>query len=116
MGRLCMESLFENATEFNQDLSLWDVHQVTNMYKMFSNARAFDQDLSPWEVSNVLNMRDMFDGAENLYQSFCTHAWAEAASRSSLLKCRAEAASMPIQLVHSVHLFTAGGRFFSNGS
>ena len=79
-----MDSLFENATQFNQDLSLWDVSHVTNMFRMFSNALTFDQDLSPWEVSNVVNMRGMFDYAQNLHQSFCTHAWAEAASRSHI--------------------------------
>ena len=45
---------------FNQDISSWDVSNVTDMYAMFSQAFGFDQDISSWDVSNVTNMRVMF--------------------------------------------------------
>lgn len=50
---------------FNQDISNWDVSNVTNMANMFVGARDFNQDISNWDVSNVTNMSQMFMGAEN---------------------------------------------------
>ena len=47
-------------TDFNQDISNWDVSNVTNMYVMFWNATAFNQDISNWDVSNVTDMETMF--------------------------------------------------------
>ena len=55
-----MNYMFENATSFNQDLSAWDVSNVTNMSRMFSNASSFNQDLSAWDVSNVTSMNICF--------------------------------------------------------
>jgi surface protein len=47
----------------NQDISSWDVSNVTDMYSMFYNCYEFDQDIGYWDVSNVTNMNDMFSGA-----------------------------------------------------
>ena len=55
-----MNSLFDNAYTFNQDLSSWDVSSVTNMSKMFRYAFIFNQDLSSWDVSSVTDMRRCF--------------------------------------------------------
>lgn len=57
-----MSYLFFNAGEFNRDLSPWDVRNVTNMEGMFWLAERFNQDLSTWNVSNVTNMNSMFKG------------------------------------------------------
>ena len=51
------------ATAFNQDLSGWDVSNVVSMQSMFYKATTFNQDLSGWDVSNVRYMFDMFNGA-----------------------------------------------------
>ena len=40
---------------FNQDISGWDVSNVTNMDGMFLGNQYFNQDLSSWDVSNVTN-------------------------------------------------------------
>ena len=40
---------------FNQDISSWDVSNVTNMGWMFSGNNQFNQDLSSWDVSKVNN-------------------------------------------------------------
>ena len=49
------------------DVSNWDVSNVTNMDGMFNNAgynvANFTMDLSSWNVSNVVNMNFMFNGA-----------------------------------------------------
>ncbi len=59
--------------EFNQDLSNWDVSNVTNMEEMFAGGKDMGKDmrgieiisvgsLSKWNVSKVTNMRAMFYG------------------------------------------------------
>ena len=45
---------------FNQDISSWDVSNVTNMTAMFSNAESFNQPIGNWNVSNVTDMSGMF--------------------------------------------------------
>ena len=50
-------------TNFNGDISEWDVSNVTNMSGMFHYARKFNGDLSKWNVSNVGDMNGMFNGA-----------------------------------------------------
>ena len=48
------------SVPFNQDISNWDVSNVTNMSEMFLNADEFNQDISSWDVSKVTDMRAMF--------------------------------------------------------
>ncbi len=45
--------------DFNGDISLWDVSNVTTMRAMFSYSQ-FNGDISLWDVSNVTTMRAMF--------------------------------------------------------
>ena len=50
------------AILFNQDISGWNVLNVTNMNNMFSSASSFDQDISGWNVlSNIPNKPSGFD-------------------------------------------------------
>ena len=58
-----MESMFNQATSFNGDISNWNVSAVTNMRFTFAGASAFNGDISNWNVSAVTDMRYMFDGA-----------------------------------------------------
>ena len=53
-----MESLFAQSN-FNGDISHWDVSNVTNMESMFYGS-SFDGNISNWDVSNVTNMKRMF--------------------------------------------------------
>ena len=53
-------------TVFNQDLSGWDVSNVTDMSYMFSSNPAFDQNIGSWNVSNVSDFTDFMDGKTNL--------------------------------------------------
>ena len=48
------------GTDFNGDISIWDVSNVKNMNSMFFGCENFNQDISGWDVSNVTNMRNMF--------------------------------------------------------
>ena len=49
-----------SATSFNQDLSNWDVSNVSNMIYLFGEATAFDQDISDWDVGSLTDADDMF--------------------------------------------------------
>jgi len=63
-----MSYMFSNATNFNSDISNWDVSNITDMSGMFHRASAFNQDLSNWNVSNVNNMSSMFKEATTFNQ------------------------------------------------
>merc|ERR1711918_82967 len=60
--------MFYEASLFNQDISQWNVSNVTDMRHMFFGASSFNQDISQWNVSNVTNMRRMFNGASSFNQ------------------------------------------------
>ena len=61
--------MFDQASNFNQDLGAWDMSNVIDTYGMFSNA-VFNQDIGSWDVSSVqpLLMRNMFYGAVSFNQ------------------------------------------------
>ena len=54
-----MGSMF-NSSEFNGDISKWDVSNITNMNGMFFNSK-FNGDISKWDVSNVLSCEGFSD-------------------------------------------------------
>ncbi len=58
-----MSWMFHYAVAFNGDISDWDVSSVENMNYMFRSADAFNGDISDWDVSSVTNMGGMFYGA-----------------------------------------------------
>ena len=54
-----MECMFAGS-EFNGDISNWDVSRVENMGCMFEGSK-FDGDISNWDISNVKDADCMFD-------------------------------------------------------
>ena len=54
---------------FNQDISNWDVSNVTNMSAMFYDAVSFNQNLSKWNTAKVTDMSWMFAGAKTFNQN-----------------------------------------------
>ncbi len=60
-----MSFLFTHLESFNQDLSAWDVGNVTNMTHMFRNAFQFNQDLSSWNVGNVTSCYDFCSSTDS---------------------------------------------------
>jgi surface protein len=63
-----LSSLFYGCTSFNQDISGWDVSNVSSMGSVFQGCKAFNQPLNTWNVSNVTIMGFMFANAENFNQ------------------------------------------------
>jgi hypothetical protein len=57
-----MKRAFNRRAWFNEDLSRWNVANVTDMSSKFYGA-TFNGDLSRWDVTNVTNMSWMFKGA-----------------------------------------------------
>ena len=70
-----MYNMFRDASAFNQDLSSWNVGKVTTMQFMFYRASAFNQDLSSWNVGKVTSMSYMFNGASAFNQTLCGIEW-----------------------------------------
>ncbi|MGB5459292.1 MAG: BspA family leucine-rich repeat surface protein [Eudoraea sp.] len=63
MGGLFIGNIFSGEPNpFNQDISSWDVSNVTNMNAMFLMS-SFNQDIISWDVSGVTNMSGMFSFA-----------------------------------------------------
>ena len=64
-----MSSLFE-GTNFNGDISNWDVSNVVNMNEMFYDCKSFNQDISNWNISNVKNNRYVFHRCISLEEKY----------------------------------------------
>jgi hypothetical protein len=63
-----MNGAFTNSTNFNQNITGWDVSNVTNFNSVFNGASSFSQDLSLWNVglnTTVTTIRTMFTNADS---------------------------------------------------
>ena len=68
-----MQYLFNGKATFNEDITAWDVSNVTDMKYMFNGASNFNQSIADWERSNstvsfVQHMGSMFANATNFNQ------------------------------------------------
>lgn len=63
-----MDYMFYTAHKFNQDLSRWNVERVTSLQSTFDKASSFQQDISSWNVSQVNNMGSLFYCATSFNQ------------------------------------------------
>ena len=63
-----MSKMFSGATDFNGNISGWDVSQVTDMSHMFADATSFNGNISGWDVSKVTHMNRMFQSASSFNQ------------------------------------------------
>ena len=60
-----MTLMFYRSKSFNQNISNWDISNVTNMKWMFSMATSFNQDLSSWgdKLHPDVDVHEMFKGS-----------------------------------------------------
>ena len=63
-----MSEVFKDKVNFNEDLSNWEMGQVTDMQSMFEGATSFDGNLTynggyVWNVDSVVNMANAFKDA-----------------------------------------------------
>ncbi len=63
-----MNSIFYDASSFNQNIGEWNVSGVMDMSYMFFGASSFNQNIGEWNVLNVINMSYMFWGASSFNQ------------------------------------------------
>ena len=56
-----MSQMFEKSV-FNQDISSWDLRNLNDMYAMFRDNSVFNQPLENWNLSSVNKMARMFEG------------------------------------------------------
>lgn len=52
---LNMDSMFENALDFDGEIGLWQVKQVENMTNILKNANSFSQNLQNWKLKALEN-------------------------------------------------------------
>ena len=57
-----LDYTFKGATQFNQNLSGWDVSNVSSMISTFQNATSFNQNLGAWYFKSVTNMTNFLNG------------------------------------------------------
>jgi Mycoplasma protein of unknown function, DUF285 len=83
-----MESMFNGAELFNQDLSQFDTSSVVNFRSMFYEARLFNQDISMWNLGSAKFLQLMFASGYgftlNFNQDLCS--WGTKLDKAAFLK------------------------------
>jgi surface protein len=138
-----MQSMFYNADAFNQDISSWNVSNVTdmrfmfynnggfnnggvaltwttgtasvtNMSSMFENADAFNQDISSWNVSSVTDMSSMFQNAISFNQDISSWDVSSVTNMYSMFN-NADAFNQDISSWNVSNVTNMTGMFYNNG-
>lgn len=57
-----MWDMFKDSKFNNASVLVWNLDNLDNMETMFGGESAFNQDISVWDVSSVVNMQNLFNG------------------------------------------------------
>ena len=63
-----MRRMFERNSQFQGDISNWDVSKVTNMNRMFRETSVFNTDIGGWQLNSLTSAQYMFDDAVSFNQ------------------------------------------------
>jgi surface protein len=85
-----MSYLFTSASAFNQDIGNWNVGNVIDMSYLFHTASAFNQDIGGWDVSKVTDMGFMFEKASSFNRNI--NSW-DVSSTTNMVRMFSEATS-----------------------
>ena len=80
-----MRGMFQETTEFDDNIAFWDLRNVIDLSKIFLNAEKFSQPIGFWDVSNVETAFGMFEGAKRFNEDISTWNWASIFSGSNPL-------------------------------
>lgn len=80
-----MRGMFQETTEFDDNIAFWDLRNVIDLSKNFLNAEKFSQPIGFWDVSNVETAFGMFEGAKRFNEDISTWNWASIFSGSNPL-------------------------------
>ncbi|MFT7443017.1 MAG: surface protein [Maribacter sp.] len=62
---ISLQGIFQNCTDFNADLSNWDVSTINDLSFAFENCTNFTSDLSNWNVLNLQSLQHTFFNCTN---------------------------------------------------
>lgn len=75
---------------FNQDISTWDVSNITALTNAFQNCSSLNQNLNNWDVSNVDIFRQVFAGCDKFNKPLDAWVMSKATDISGMFRnCRA---------------------------
>lgn len=67
-----MSALFQNAVNFNQNLSSWKTSQISTLENTFSGCVNYNQPMGTWKTSTCRNMKGTFRGCAVFNQDLST--------------------------------------------
>jgi surface protein len=106
-----MGLMFYNASAFNQPIGNWNVSNVTNIYEMFGKASSFNQPIGNWNVSNVSSMGYMFYEASAFNQPIGNWNVSNVTTMNSMF-CNATSFNQPIGNWNVSNVTNMAGMFY----
>ncbi len=81
-----MEAAFRDNTSFDQNIGSWDVSRVTSTQSMFQNAAAFNQNINSWDMSSAIIVTTMFYQATSFNQPLNSWNMSSVTNTSSMFR------------------------------